>query len=74
MVQRTGQVCQRFGSLGGWELGFDAIEFAVGFYNLRDVRPFSLQQKENTSKSIEQFACQYAGRLFGWMQVFVQHE
>lgn len=71
MSQCAWQCRQRFGAGRGRELRFDAIEFAVGFYNLRDVRPFALQQKENAGEAIEQFAGEDAGRLFAGMQVFV---
>ena len=60
MVQSARQFRQRFGTVGGGKLGFDAIEFAVGFYNLRNVRPLPLQQKENAGQAIEQFAGQDA--------------
>ncbi len=74
MFQSARQFRQRFGAAGGRELRFDAIEFAVGFHNLRNVCPLALQQKENAGQAIEQFAGQYAPRLFGWMQIFVQHQ
>ena len=74
MFQSAGQFRQRFGAAGGRELRFDAIEFAVGFHNLRDVRPLALQQKENAGEAIKQFAGEDAGRLLAGMQVFVQHQ
>ena len=74
MFQSARQFRQRFGAAGGRELRFDAIEFAVGFHNLRNVRPLALQQKECAGQTIEQFAGEDAPRLFGWMQIFVQHQ
>ena len=74
MFQSAGQFRQRFGADGGRELRFDAVEFAVGFYNLRNVRPLALQQKENAGQAIEQFAGEDAGRFLAGMQVFVQHQ
>ena len=74
MVQSAGQFGQRFGYGSGGKLGFDAIEFTVGFYNLRNVRPLALQKKENAGQAIEQFAGQDAPRLFGWMQILVEHQ
>lgn len=74
MSQRSGQFRQRFGAAGGRELRFDAVEFAVGFYNLRDVRPLALQQKECAGEAIEQFAGEDAGRLFAGMKILMQHQ
>ena len=74
MFQSARQFRQRFGAAGGRELRFDAIEFAVGFHNLRNVRPLALQQKECAGQTIEQFAGQDAPRLFGWMQILVEHQ
>ena len=74
MTQSAGQFGQRFGAGSGGELRFDAVEFAVGLDNLRNVRPLALQQKENAGQAIEQLAGEDAPRLFRWMQIFVQHQ
>ncbi len=74
MVQSAGQFGQRFGSGSGGELGFDAIKFAVGFHNLRNVRPLALQQKECAGQTIEQFAGEDARRLLAGMKILVQHQ
>jgi len=74
MIQGAGQFGQRFGSVSGGELGFDAIEFAVGFYNLWNVCPLALQQKENAGQAIEQFTGQYAPRLLAGMKILMQHK
>lgn len=55
-------------------MGFDAVEFAVGFYNLRNVRPLSLEQKENAGQAIEQFSGKDAATAFAGMQIFVKHQ
>ena len=74
MFQSAGQFRQRFGAAGGRELRFDVVEFAVGFHNLRDVRPLALQQKEIAGEAIEQFAGEDAGRLFAGMKILMQHQ
>ena len=63
-----------FGVGGGGKLGFDFFKFAVGFHNLRDVRPLALQQKENTGETIEQFAGENPFVALIGVQVFVQHQ
>ena len=74
MFQSARQFRQRFGAAGGRELRFDAIEFAVGFHNLRNVRPLALQQKECAGQTIEQFAGQDARRLLAGMKILMQHQ
>ena len=74
MFQSAGQFRQRFGAAGGRELRFDAIKFAVGFHNLRNVRPFALQQKECAGQAIEQFAGKNSRRLLAGMKILMQHQ
>jgi len=74
MFQSARQFRQRFGTVGGGKLGFDASEFAVGFHNLRNVRPLALQQKECPGQTIEQFAGEDARRLLAGMKILVQHQ
>ena len=50
------------------------FEFAVGFDDLWDVRPFALEEEKHTGQAIEQFAGKYARRFFTRVKVFVQHE
>ena len=74
MVQSAGQFRQRFGTAGRRKLRLDAVEFAVGFHNLRNVRPLALQQKECAGQAIEQFAGKNSCRLLAGMKILMQHQ